>query len=400
MTRCNTSRNAAGAGSIRKKTVTRNGKEYAYWEARITTGYDPGTGKQLQRSITGKTQREVSQKLRELTTEIDRGTYLKPSKLSLKQWLSTWSQDYLNSVKESTVFLYKENIRLYIDPALGEVKLEALTTPMIQHFYNQLSSGTKDRKPLSAKTVKNIHGVLHKALQQAVAIGFLRFNPSDACVLPRVGKAKIIPLEGNQIPAFLEEIKGHRHQVLYTVALFTGMREGEILRLMWDCVDFENNTILVDKQLRRSQEKGGGYYFSPPKNNKSRIITVAPSVMKLLRLHKREQAAQRLAVGPGWVDPSLVFTNEIGDRLSYRTVYDCFKRIVAKIGAPNVRFHDLRHTYAVMSLESGDDVKTVQENLGHHSASFTLDVYGHVTERMRKQSAERMERVFQNSIGS
>lgn len=400
MSKQKTTRNAAGAGSIRKKTVTRNGKEYIFWEARITTGYDPGTGKQLQRSITGKTQREVSRKLRELTTEIDRGTYLEPSKLTLKEWLTIWSRDYLTSVKESTAFLYRENIRLYIDPALGAVKLESLTTPMIQHFYNQLTSGSGDRKALSAKTVKNIHGVLHKALQQAVAIGYLRFNPSDACVLPRAGKAVITPLEGDQIPAFLEEIKGHKHQVLYTVALFTGMREGEILGLMWDCIDFEHSTILVDKQLRRSQEKGGGYYFSPPKNNKSRTITVAPSVMKLLRLHKREQAAQRLAVGPGWIDPSLVFTNEIGDRLSYRTVYDCFKRIVAKIGAPNVRFHDLRHTYAVMSLESGDDVKTVQENLGHHSAAFTLDVYGHVTQRMRKQSAERMERVFQNSIGS
>ena len=399
MAKRNSSRNAAGAGSIRKKTVNRNGNTYEYWEARITTGYDPGTGKQIQRSITGKTQREVSQKLREVTTEIDRGIYQEPSKLTLNQWLATWSQEYLNSVKESTAFLYTENIRLYIAPALGAVRLEALTTPMIQHFYNQLVSGTKDRNALSAKTVKNIHGVLHKALQQAVAIGYLRFNPSDACVLPRASKAKITPLEGDQIPAFLEEIKGHKHQVLYTVALFTGMREGEILGLMWNCVNFENNTILVDKQLRRSQEKGGGYYFSPPKNNKSRTITVAPSVMRLLRLHKQEQAAQRLAVGPGWVDPSLVFTNEIGDRLSYRTVYDCFKRIMAKIDAPNVRFHDLRHTYAVMSLESGDDVKTVQENLGHHSASFTLDVYGHVTERMRKQSAERMERVFQENMG-
>ena len=369
MARRNTSRNAAGAGSIRKKTVTRNNTQYTYWEARVTTGYDPGTGKQIQRSITGKTQREVSQKLRELITELDKGTYLPPSKLTLSQWLKTWHEDYLGSVKESTAYLYQENIRLYIDPALGAVKLEALTTPMIQHFYNELASGSKDSKPLSAKTVKNIHGVLHKALQQAVSIGFLRFNPSDACVLPRAGKAQITPLEGEQIPAFLEAIKGHKHQVLYTVALFTGMREGEILGLMWDCVDFDHNTITVDKQLRRSQKKGGEYYFSPPKNNKSRTIMVAPSVMKLLRLHKREQAAQRLAVGPGWIAPSLVFTNEIGDRLSYRTVYDCFKRIVAKIDAPTVRFHDLRHPYVKLTtkkylLQKQKSQATVADNLG------------------------------------
>lgn len=145
---------------------------------------------------------------------------------------------------------------------------------------------------------------------------------------------------------------------------------------------------------------GGQYYFSPPKSNKSRRVTIAPSVMNLLRLHRQEQARQRLLVGPGWVDSHLVFTNEIGDRLSYRTVYDCFKRIAAKIGCPEARFHDLRHTYAVMALESGDSIKTVQENLGHHAASFTLDVYGHVSDEMRTQSADRMERLLKEITGS
>lgn len=391
----NTTRNAAGAGTIRKKTVVRKGKEYVYWEGRYTSGYDPGTGKQIQRSITGKTQKEVALKLRQVTSEIDTGIYKEPSKLTVGEWLDIWIQDYLNDVKESSAHLYKENIRLYIKPALASVKLDALTTPNIQHFYNQLSKPRGEKPALSAKTIRNIHGILHKALQQAVAIGYLRFNPSDACSLPKVVHTQIKPLEETHIAAFLNEIQGHRHQILYTTALFTGMREGEILGLKWECVDFDHNTILVDKQLRRSQEKGGQYYFSPPKNNKARTITVAPSIMKLLRLQQREQAAHRLAIGPGWVDSGLVFTNEIGERLSYRTVYDCFKRIAAKVGCPEARFHDLRHTYAVMSLESGDDIKTVQENLGHHAASFTMDVYGHVSDRMRKQSADRMEQRIQ-----
>lgn len=84
----------------------------------------------------------------------------------------------------------------------------------------------------------------------------------------------------------------------------------------------------------------------------------------------------------------------MGERLSYRTVYDCFKRIAFSIGCPQARFHDLRHTYAVLALESGDDIKTILENLGHRSAAFTLDVHGHVTERMRRQSADRMERLI------
>ena len=400
MARKQSSRNAAGTGTIRKKTIRKKEGEYTYWEARYTIGCDPGTGKQIQRSISGKTQKEVAQKLRQITSKIDGGTYQEPSKMNVGQWLDIWTEDYLKNIKRSSAFLYKENIRLYIKPALGATKLDALNTPMIQHLYNQLLDGQAGKSGLSAKTIKNIHGVFHKALQQAVSIGYLRFNPSDACTLPRVMRAEIKPLEGEYITAFLNAIKGQRHQVLYTVALFTGMREGEILGLMWGCVDFQANTILVDKQLRRSQEKGGSYYFSPPKNNKSRIITVAPSVINLLRMHKIEQAQQKLAVGPGWGDSNLVFTNEIGERLSYRTVYDCFKRIVAKIGRPETRFHDLRHTYALMALESGDDIKTVQENLGHHAASFTLDVYGHVSERMRAKSADRMEHLIHEISGS
>lgn len=393
------SRNAPGAGTIRKKVVRRGGKEYSYWEARYTVGYDPGTGKQLQRSITAKTQREAAQKLRQVTLELDQGTYHAPCKLTVAQWLDMWAADYLGDVKRSTAHLYRENIRLYLKPALGAVRLEALTTPAIQKIYNRLVSTERDGQGLSPKTVKNIHGVLHQALQQAVAIGYLRFNPAAACTLPRIVKKQIKPLEEDQIARFLEAIQGHRHEILYKVALFTGMREGEVLGLMWDCVDFEHNTITVDKQLRRAQEKGGEYYLAPPKNNEARVITVAPSVIKLLRVQQRRQAEQRLALGPVWKGSGLVFTNELGDRLSYRTVYDCFKRIAASIGCPKARFHDLRHTYAVMALESGDDIKTVQENLGHHAASFTLDVYGHITERMRRQSAERMERLIQTVSG-
>ena len=150
---------------------------------------------------------------------------------------------------------------------LGTVKLEALSTPTIQHFYNQPTQSNQGQDGLSQKTVKNIHGVLHQALQQAVALGFLRFNPSDACTLPRITRKQFQPLGGDQITRFLAAVEGHRHKA----ALFTGLREGEILGLMWGCIDFQRGTILVDKQLQRSQKKGGTCYFSPPKSNKSRV---------------------------------------------------------------------------------------------------------------------------------
>lgn len=391
MARKNSSRAAQGAGTIRKKTVTRSGKEYVYWEARITVGHDPGTGKQIQRSFSGKTQKGVREKMQAAAVELNNGTYQAPSKLTVGQWLDIWTAEYLGNVKQSTAFLYCQQIRLHIKPRMGSIKLEALTAPTIQSFYNSLVVERDGKPALSAKSVRNIHGILHRALQQATAIGYLRFNPADACVPPKVVNKEIAPLDEVQTGAFLKAIEGHPHELIYKVTLFTGLREGEVLGLMWDCIDFERGTVTVKRQLRKDQQKGGGYYLSTPKNGKPRTLTPAPWVMRLFKLQRAKQTEQRLKVGPMWQDSGMVFTNELGGYLSYRTVYDCFKRIVAKLGIPQARFHDLRHSYAVAALLAGDDIKTVQDNLGHATAAFTLDVYGHVTDQMKRASADRME---------
>lgn len=390
-------RAAAGDGSIRKKIIKRNGKEYVYWEARYTSGFDPQTGKQRQRSISGKTQAEVAQKLREVTAEIGRGDYREPCKLTVGQWLDIWSEEYLVGLKPRTLESYRCQIANHIRPALGEIKIEGLNTHTIQHFYNDLS----ERKGLSPKSVKIVHGVLHKALQQAVAIGYLRTNPSDACTLPRIVKKEIKPLDDDTIRRFLGVIQGHRFESVYLVTLFTGLREGEVLGLAWDRVDFNNGTLLIDKQLQRAKGKDGrrGYGLVPLKNNKWRRLTPADFVMDLLRRQWRRQAEWRLRAGPAWEDSGLVFTNELGGHLSPYTVYHNFKRLMASIDFPEARVHDLRHSYAVAAIKSGDDIKTVQGNLGHATAAFTLDVYGHVTDQMKKESAERMERFIKSVSG-
>ena len=131
-------RAANGSGSIRKKTKTQNGKTYIWWEARITTGYDPGTGKQIQRSVSGKKKEDVAKKIRELSVEIDNGTYLAPTKMTVKEWLEIWVADYLEDVKSSTKYLYTRNIEKYIIPHLLAVKLEALTSPIVQALYKKL----------------------------------------------------------------------------------------------------------------------------------------------------------------------------------------------------------------------------------------------------------------------
>lgn len=398
---------AAGAGTIRKKTVSRGGKEYAYWEARYTAGYDPGTGKQIQKSITGKTQKEVSQKLKAVTLAIDAGEYTAPYKMTVGKWLDTWSKEYLHSVKPRTVEAYEKNIRNYIVPALGSIQLSALSAVDIQKFYNTIVrngytvtrtvKGKKvtEQKPLSPKSIKNIHGTLHKALEKAVALNYIKFNPADHPDLPRSEKREIKPLDDAEISKFLSTIRGHPFETLYTVTLFTGMRQAEILGLSWDCVDFERGTILVKQQLQLyggADGTGGKYVLNTTKNSRWRTIAPAEYVMKLLRHRQIEQIQDRFKAADLWDNPfNLVFTNAVGNCLCAPTVYSNFKRIVASIGLPEARFHDLRHSYAVAAIRSGDDIKTVQTNLGHHSAAFTLDVYAHATEQMKRESAARMD---------
>ena len=173
--------------------------------------------------------------------------------------------------------------------------------------------------------------------------------------------------------------------------MFTGMREGEVLGLTWDCINFERGTLIIRRQLARDRQKGGEYHFSTPKNGKMRVIVLAPTVIELFKAQQMKQALMMLDAGKKWENNNLIFTNPTGGYLSYRTVYDCFKRVMVKLGLPDTRFHDLRHTYAVAAIKSGDDIKTVQENLGHATAAFTLDVYGHVTNQMKQASASRME---------
>ena len=167
-------KNAKGNGTIRKRSDGR-------WEARYTTGIDPKTGKQIQKSAYGKTQKEVRQKLTEVTAEIDSGTYLEQTKDTVGEWLDTWLKTYaLYSVKSYTYDAYERSCNIHIKPALGRIRLSALTAPQIQQFYNSLIT----EKGLSPKTVKNIHGVLHRALGQAVKLGMLRSNPTNVCDLP------------------------------------------------------------------------------------------------------------------------------------------------------------------------------------------------------------------------
>ena len=311
-------RNANGSGCIRKRADGR-------WEGIYSLAAVEDGGRYIRKSVYGKTQEEVRKKLSQITAEIDGGTYSAPSQQRLSEWISSWLEIYVKpNVKDFTYDSYSGICKNYIIPSLGNAKLRALKTTEIQRFYNSLSE-----KGLSAKTVKNIHGVLHKALEQAYLIGEIKQNPSDRCILPKVKRPKIEPMEDEDITRFLKAIKGHKYENVFFLTLFAGLRQGEALGLTWDCVDFKNNTILINKQLKRTSHSAGAVYIlDSTKNGKERSITLAPSVMMVLAKQKDWQNKSKEMAGSAWNNEwNLVFTNELGEHYNHlrKLQKDCKK---------------------------------------------------------------------------
>ena len=331
-------KSAKGNGTIRKKTVTRGGKVYTYWEARVTVGRDPGTGKQVQRSFSGKTQKEVREKMQAAAVAVNTGTYTTPQKMTVSQWLDIWTAEYLGNVKPSTAAAYNKDINKHIKPALGAVQLTELHPHMVQIFINNLKN--------SSATVRRIYSVLYSALEKAVKLDYITKNPAVGCEIPRPEQKEIHPLDDQQITALLNTAKGGKLEYIITVALFTGLRQSELLGLTWDCIDFNVGTINVNKQLVRPEFRKENGLFISPKNGKNRTIVPASSVIEIFQLQKCRQAELQLKAGPLWENAhNLVFTNEIGEPLKQMYIKTKFNAVVSAAGLSSIRFHDLRHPY-------------------------------------------------------
>ena len=359
------------------------------YEARCVTGIDPLTGKAKYKYIYGKTSDECARKLRAAVAAVDAGTYIEPKRMKLSEWLDIWLEDYCGAIKPGTLKCYTDDVRNHIAPALGTIRLCELQPHDVQRFINNLQRGAKS---LSPKTIKNIHGVLCKALSEACRVKYIPSNPASGCVLPKVIREELHPFESDEIRAFMQAMQGSPSEALFFFALKTGMRLSEILGLRWSRVDFQKNTIKVDAQLLVKRGKNTARELGTPKNGKPRSFIAANAVMECLRSVKKQQNEWRLRAGQAWDNPlDLVFTNEIGQAIPHATVEHRFTRILQAVGIENHRFHDLRHTFTVESIRAGVDVKTLSSMLGHSSVSFTLDVYAHATTEMQVDAAEKLQ---------
>lgn len=376
---------AQGAGTIRRRS---NGK----WEARVVVGVNPGTGKPIRRSIYADTQKEVRRQMTAILQELDNGTYQAPNKIKVSDWMQEWLTTFCEGkVKPLTMQTYSGLIKNHINPAIGAMELQAVKGTHIQKLYNSMIKAS-----LSGKLVQNVSAVLHKAFSVAIKQGIIRTNPCDGAERPKVERREIKPLSDSEIPLFLAAIEGSPMRNAYALCLFGGLREGECLGLSWKQVDFQRGRITISQQLQQKKTGGCEYFLAPTtKSGKPRTIEPPPIAFEYLRAEKRRQAENRLKAGPAWSNPDdLVFTNALGQHYVILTFYKNFKKIAASIGRPDARPHDLRHTAATVAIASGADIKSVQDMLGHATASFTLNIYAHTSEQMMKDTAARMQNYY------
>lgn len=328
----------------------------------------------------------------EKRAEIAQGTSITETDLTVEQWGWEWMKTFkAGKVKHSTLDNYESDFRLHVVPYIGNVKLKGLTTLMVQRVYILL-----EKEGLSPKSIRNVHGMLHGMLDKAMKMDLIRKNVSKNCELPHIQQHEMHPLTKEEMGMFMNLAKDDEYYLMMRFDFFTGLRESELIGLTWDCVDFEKHTLRVYRQFVRiaSGPDKGKMMYTPLKNGKERTITLTTTAMAVLQEAKRKQSEQRLRAGSSWHNEyNMIFTRN-GMFVRFKTLYVHFKAIVKRMGRPGVRFHDVRHTYATLSLQSHVDPKTLSEALGHTTVAFTLDVYGHRNADMRQQAAEQLEQLI------
>ena len=382
-------RRANGEGNLRKRKDGR-------WEGRYTAGRDSETGKAIYKNVLGKTQAEAKAKLKQAIEEAKGLDAAKVGRYSVGQWMEVWFEHYAKvKVRPSSHQTYRGYIDNHIKPNIGEIPLEKLTSLELQKFYKKLlEKGRVDRlesrhqsKGLSAKTVRNIHQIISSAMNLAREQKLIAGNPAEGCALPRLEHREMQTLPVEQLQSFLREAKESGVFEFYYLELATGLRRGELLGLKWEDVDLEQGDLRVRRQIARIN---GEVVEAPLKTkNAYRTLPLAEDTVSILLEQKKK------VDGSPWVFPS-----PTGGPISPDSVLHMLHRVLKRAGLPRVRFHDLRHTFATLALQSGVDVKTVSGMLGHFSAGFTLDTYAHVTTASQRQAAKTMGSVLSGTLQS
>ena len=366
-------------------SITQRGDSF-----RVRVDYYDLNGRRRQVSKTAPSFRQAELLSTKLQAEVDRGGFLKPSKIKVEAFLNQWLDGYVKStVSGATLELYSNLSRKHLIPALGNILLEKLRPQHIQTLY-----ADKLQQGLAPRTVQLIHVCLHKALSNAIKTGILSHNPIDGVEQPRVERRSMKTMTEDNITQFLNKAHETEYYALFFTYLFTGLRRGEALSLRWSDIDLLGAQLSVSRTMQFLHNE---ITFKQPKTASScRQIALSPSTCVVLRVHREEQdrIRQYRGLSPAG-DNDLVFCHSDGTPYLPRTISHCWDKLTHRCGLDGIRLHDARHSHATLMLKNGTSPKVIQERLGHSSFSTTMNLYAHVSPGMQKQAVDKFDEMMQ-----
>jgi integrase len=378
----------SGRGHVARKQTSRGPRYYPV----VELPRDPVTGKRRQRWHPGHTSRKAAgRELTRILASLDSSAYVAPSEQTVRDFLLN---DFLpgmrGKLEPNTHDVWADYVRAYVVPRIGEIRLQDLGAAHLRCLYADLAEHgrRRDGKGLAPATVRYVHAIVHRALADAVELGYVVRNVASLkaarpAAVPKVERRVWTP---EQLRAFLQAMASHRLAVLWHLDATTGLRRSELLGLPWAAVDLDAAELAVVQRLvridRQWQIRRG---TKTPKS--ARRIALDPATVTLLRAHRAHQLEERLAWGPAWQDNGLMFCREDGSLLRPDTVTTAFKALAAAAGLPELTLHGLRHSYATAGLAAGVPVKVMSERLGHATTAITSDLYQHVLPAMDAAAA-------------
>jgi integrase len=332
-----------------------------------------------------------------LLADRDRGVMVTPSRVTVGNYLlDVWLPARRSALRPSTAAAYEGVIRNYVLPDLGRTKLQSLNGAALNRLYSVLlTDGRTERRRglgsgLAPKTVRNVHGVLTRAMKDAVRWGHIQRNPCDTADPPRGRTPEMRAWTADELRRFVRATETHRLGSIWMLMATTGMRRGEVLGLRWSDIDLETGTVTIRSTRVRY---GSVTATSTPKTARgNRTIAIGPTTLAALRAWKRTQASERLLCGSAWQgDHGLVVTKTNGGAPNPESFSNLFGKLVRRSGLPPIRLHDLRHSYATNALAGGVPVKVLSQRVGHADVGVTLAVYAHVMPGDDEDAARRAD---------
>lgn len=376
----------------------RNGK----WEYRVSFK-DPFTQKYKVKSKSGfSTKKEAQTAASEEEKRIESGFELDNSSLRLEDYLLSWLNEYKkDSIRKNTYILHSQNIKNHILPYFKNLLLKDLKPMMYQKFLNHLTN-----QGYSKRTVEIIHGTMHNAMDKALMLSKLEKNPCSGATISKKNEKQhngLKYMRSEDIQLFLQcaSKDNYIYYLFFKTLIHTGMRKGEAAALQWKDVHFKEHTISINKTLDFGASSKEELFGDTKTYASIRDITIPQSLANELIAHRRMQNNDKLMLTDSYYhELDLIFCRRDGNFLPKSTLFNAFARILKNANLPPLSIHSLRHTHAVLMLESGASMKYIQERLGHGSITITSDVYTHVSKKINQESITSFEEYISSVLES